>query len=169
MKWEKWWREDATRQGRPCHLLITSRSLWLEGPTQMRTVVVLIPQGIHQSTLRVWMMHDRTELTQFKTGSHCCKSGFCEVKSLKPASPRQRMASVSESSKVNCLSSSLWGELLCSATVLCFIRLHSNSVSLGFCIADHAGLGGYYHWHCNGVVTNFKTHLFNYTCEPRDN
>ena len=31
------------------------------------------------------------------------------------------MASVSERSKVNCLSSSLWGELLCAATKLCFM------------------------------------------------
>ena len=82
MKWEKWWREDATRQGRPCHLLITSHSLWLEGPTQMRTVVVLRPQGIHQSTLRVWMMYDRAEQTQFKTGSNCCKSRSCKVESF---------------------------------------------------------------------------------------
>lgn len=98
----------------------------LEGPTQMRTVVVLRPQGIHQSTLKVWMMYDRTELTQFKRGSNCCKSRFCKVKSLKLASLRRCMTRVLESSKVNCLSSSLWGGgLFCSATVLCFIRPHS--------------------------------------------
>lgn len=122
MKWEKWWREDATRQGRPCHLLITSHSLWLEGPTQMRTVVVLRPQGIHQSTLRVWMMYDRAELTHFKTGSNCCKSRSCKVKSFKLASLRQCMACVAERSKVNCLFSSLWGGLLCAATESCFMK-----------------------------------------------
>lgn len=126
MKWEKWWREDATRRGQPCHLLITSRSQWLEGPTQMRTVVVLRPQGIHQSTLRVWMMYDRTELTQFKRGSNCCKSRFCKVKSLK-LSLRWCMVHVSESSKVNCLSGSLWGELLCFCNSIVF---HQTTQSL---------------------------------------
>lgn len=122
MKWGKWWRKDAARQARPHHLLITSSSLWLEGPAQMRTVVALRPQGIHKSTLRVWMMYDRAELTQFKTDPNCCKSRSCKVKSFKLASLRQRMASVSERSKVNCLSSSLWGGLLCAATELYFMK-----------------------------------------------
>lgn len=170
MKWEKWWRGDATRQCRPCHLLITSHSLWLEGPTQMRTVVVLRPQGIHQSTLRVWMMYDRAELTQFKTGSNCCKSRSCKVKSFKLASLRlvfqrgQRLIAFPAVSRVDC----------CVLPLNCVSwRLYSNSVarslSLGFYIADHTGVGGYYHWHRSGEVTNFKTHLFNYTWEPQDN
>ncbi len=67
-------------------------------------------------------MYDGAELTQFKTGSNCSKSRSCKVKSFKLASLRQRLASVSERSKVNCLSSSLWGGLLCTATELYFVK-----------------------------------------------
>lgn len=164
MKWEKWWREDATLQGQPCHLLITRRSLWLEGPTQTRTVVVLRPQGIHQSTPRVWMMYDRAELTQFKTGSNCCKSRSCKVKSwLVIGSVRlvvlggRRLIAFPAVSWVDC----------CVMQLNCVsYRPYSRSFSLSLCSLSlplswilhcrRACVGGYYHWHCNGEVTNFK-------------
>lgn len=141
------------------------------------------------------MMYDAAALKQFKTDSNCSKSRSCEVKSLKSDSRRWRtgwfymISFFPESARVNCLSGRLRAELLCCAAALwclhaaqcCTLSSLTLSPSLSFhllrfCIADHVGLVGgggtrlgYYRWRCDGAVTNFKTHLFNYTCEPRDN